>query len=99
MRQADGEAQYGLFVEQAIDDARRTEALVELGGDIIDVALWPDILARDDHLRMRQHQVGDRPGPQPRPMLGLLHAARTAADTRGPIVGGWVVGGAGTIEG
>src|SRR3546814_1859993 len=39
VRHADGEAQYGLFVQQGVDDAGRAEALVELGGNVVDAAL------------------------------------------------------------
>src|SRR3546814_3069194 len=56
VRHADGEAQYGLFVQQGVDDAGRAEALVELGGNVVDAALRPDILARDDDLRVRRSE-------------------------------------------
>src|SRR3546814_5176938 len=71
-----------LFVEQGVDDARRSEALVELGGDVVDTPLRPDILARDDDFLVREHQVGERPAEEPRHMLRLVQRAGIAAEHR-----------------
>src|SRR3546814_18926762 len=56
VRNADGEAQYGLFVQQGVDDAGRSAALVDLGGNVVNAALRPELLARYDQLRGACHQ-------------------------------------------
>src|SRR3546814_18256592 len=48
VRHADRETEARLFVEKGVDDARRSEALMKLGGDIVDTPLRPDILAPPD---------------------------------------------------
>ena len=78
---ADAEAEDALLVEQGVDHPRRAEALVQLGGDVVDAALGPDILAGDDDIVVRQHQIGERPAQQPRHMLRLVHHARGRART------------------
>src|SRR3546814_21172160 len=83
---ADREPEDRLFVEQGVDDARRSEALMKLGGDVVDTPLRPDILARDDDFLVREHQVGERPAEEPRHMLRLVQRAGIAAEHRLAVV-------------
>ncbi|SBV34885.1 protein of unknown function [uncultured Sphingopyxis sp.] len=86
VRHADREPEDRLLVEQGVDDARRAETLMELRRDIVDATLRPDILARDDDLPMREHQVGERPREETRHVLRLVHRLRVAAEHRLAIV-------------
>ena len=80
MRGADAEAEDALLVEQGVDHPAGAEALVELGGDVVDSALGPDILAGDDDVAVREHQIGERPAQQPRHVLRLVHHAPVARE-------------------
>jgi hypothetical protein len=79
---ADAEAEDALLVEQSVDHPTGSEPLVQLRGDVVDAALRPDILAGDDDVPVRQHQVGERPAQEPCHMLRLVHHRRVAGEQR-----------------
>ena len=92
MGAADPQPQYALLVEQGVDHAGRSEPFVKLGGDVVDAALRPDILASDDDVGVRQHQVRERPAQQPRHVLRLVHHVGVAREQGAALLRGGAVG-------
>ena len=60
MPHPDGEAQYGLFVEQCIKHPRRAEFLLQTLGHPVHPALARHIFAKQRDIGVAQHQIGER---------------------------------------
>nr|BFE81092.1 hypothetical protein GCM10020093_036930 [Planobispora longispora] len=58
---AEGQAEYGLLVQEGVEHPARAEALLQAPGDAVDAALAGDVLAEDQHVGVGGQGVGQGP--------------------------------------
>ena len=80
MRHPNCQAEDRLLVEQGVNHPALSEPRGELLGDAIDAALACHVLAHQDDVVMREHEVGQRPVDEPRHDLRRLQRRRVAAE-------------------